>query len=150
LANKNLIGNLAGQIVGNVVTQYLSLLQNEVGRGNSYRDALVAVKSGNLSPKDITLRPEQPIQVPPMVGELLKSVVSGYLPLVEEENAKTRSYHNYLDQIAKGSLDPETVVVTDDGVRIVPVLPPEPEEEVEPVLVPGSNKKNKEPKAEEN
>ena len=97
--SKQMVGNLAGQIVGNVVTQYLNLLTQEMTRGQSYKEALVAVKAGNLAAKDITLRPEQPIQTAPMVGELIKSVVSGYLPLIEEENAKTRSYHQFLDQI---------------------------------------------------
>lgn len=143
MANKNLIGNLAGQIVGNVVTQYLTLLQNEVGRGQSYKDALTAVKAGTLQPKDITLRPEQPIQIPAMVGELLKSVVSGYLPLVEEENQRTRNLHSFLDQVHKGSLDPATLVVTDDGVKIVPVMEDESEDTPEP-----PKGKNKGPKAE--
>ena len=129
IKSTQMVGNLAGQIVGNVITQYLNLLTNEMNRGQSYKEALVAVKAGTLEPKDITLRSEQAIQISHMVGDLMKSVVSGYLPLIEEENVKTRNYWGFLDQIQKGLLDPATLSVTDDGVNVIPAMPPEPEEE---------------------
>ena len=116
---------MAGNVIGNVVTQYLGLVANESQRGRNYLEALKAVKAGTLNPADINLRPEATLEIPQMVGDLLRQIIQGYLPMITEENAKARKYHAFLDQIHKGSLDPSTLAVNDDGVDIVPPMPAE-------------------------
>ena len=114
---------MAGNIVGNVITQYLGMVVNESLKSKNYLEALRAVKSGKLSPSDIQLRQEQPLQVPGMIGDLVRQVVQGYVPLIEEENAKARKYHAMLDAISKGQLDVNTLQITDDGVEQIPNMP---------------------------
>ena len=114
---------MAGNIVGNVITQYLGMVVNESVRSKNYLEALRAVKSGKLNPSDIQLRQEQPLQVPGMVGDLVRQVVQGYVPLIEEENIKARKYHAMLDAISKGQLDVNTLQITDDGVEQIPDMP---------------------------
>ena len=126
---------MAGNIVGNVVTQYLGMVQNESTREKNYLEALRAVKAGTIKTEDIQLRQEQPLQVPQMVGELIRQIVTGYVPLIEEENKKAIKYHGMLDAIARGQLDAKSLTISDDGVDIVPSLPDE-DEEVSPPELP--------------
>jgi len=122
---------LSGQIISSVVGQFLNILQHEIQKGNTYKEALVAVKNGTIDPKNINLKKEPSANTPEMTQNLVRAIVQGYLPMIEEEANKAEDNFRYLEQIKKGVLDPQSVVITDDGVKIVPVLPPEPDDDDE-------------------
>ncbi len=126
---------MAGNIVGNVITQYLGMVQNESQREKNYLEALKAVKAGTIKTEDIQLRQEQPLQIPQMVGELVRQIVQGYVPLIEDENKKAIKYHGMLDAISRGQLDVQSLNISDDGVDIIPPLADE-EETTPPELEP--------------
>lgn len=132
----NKLTNLAGRVASNIAGRLFALYEQEITRANSYRELLEQLKAGQVSPGDLAVTPDPPpINTAQLIVELLGPMITGHFVLIEEESQRAHQYYQMVGQIARGEVDPSSLVITDDGITTVPPL----EDELEPSAVPQTN-----------